>query len=201
MPRRTEDITPLKGLCAIGWLAFFCLPVAAAGLWPWALAMALLPGCLWANGWRLKGYPPISFTYARVLGYALQLTAGIVFAVLAWAIMLAVLVDESIVRREATTWAEELASEMGRPDLLAEMAIVAIGILFLIALAGATRWAWLAAGKAASNPSTTVIRLVQLLRDELIDDHADSVPLPPRLSEISSRMMKRRYLYHGRRSA
>lgn len=201
MPRRTEDINPLKGLCVFIWLVFFSVPAAIAGLWAWAVALAFSPGFLWAFCWIRKGRPPVSFTYAGVLGGVLQLGVVMALALLGVAVMLAALVEDSVIRTQVTAWTEGLDSEMGLerdPDNpFVQIVVGAISIVLLAILLGATRWIWWSAWKAASYPSRMGARLAQEWSQELIDDHADSIPLPPRLSKGTSFMMKRRYLYRG----
>ena len=200
MPKSPEDINPLKGLCVFLCLVWSVL-LAIAGLWAWAVVLALLPVFLWALCWIRRGRPPISFTYAGVLGCALQFGVHVALASLSVAVMLASLVEDSALRTQVAAWAEGLDSEMGRErepdDPFIQIVAGAISILLLAILIGATQWIWRPAWTAASYPSRMAARLAQYWSHEFIDDHADSIPLPPRLSRGTSFMMKRRYLYRG----
>ncbi len=204
MPQ-SKDALPVQCLCALIWLAFSAQVIAigwlAEGLGPTlllGLLLALLPCFLVVLCWVLKGRPPITFTYARVLGFLVQLVAGLVGATAFFLVTLAASIEDSVIREQVSAWAEQV---YGNPDGPAvDVIIAASALLLMAALLGATRWIWWPVWKAADSPARTVTWLARHFSHELVDDHADSIPLPPRLSGKASWAMKRRYLYRGRGS-
>ena len=204
MPQ-SKDASPAQCLCVLIWLAFSAQVIiigwVAEGLGLTLLLgflLALLPGFLAALCWVLKGRPPITFTYAGVLGFLVQLVAGLVAATTFFLVVLAASLEDSVLRAQVSAWAEEV---YGDPDgLAAEVMIAASALLLIAVLLGATRWIWWPVWKAGDSPARTVAWLARHCSHELMDDHADSIPLPPRLSSKASFVMKRRYLYRGRGS-
>ncbi|MYF78536.1 MAG: hypothetical protein F4180_01155 [Chloroflexi bacterium] len=132
------------------------------------------------------------------MGFLVKVGAAFVAATTFLLVFLAVSVEDSVIREQVSAWAEEV---YGTPDgPAAEVMITASAFLLMAALLGATRWIWWPVWKAGDSPSRTVAWLTQHFTHELMDDHADSIPLPPRLSSKASFVMKRRYFYRGRDS-